>query len=492
MAMEIYNSLTRKKEPFKPVEPGKVKMYVCGMTVYSDTHIGHARTYLAFDIIRRYFEYKGFHVTYVQNVTDVDDKIIAAANKEGADPLEYSKKFTDLCLNDLDDLGIRRADLYPKASETIEDMIQMISDLIDRKYAYQAGGDVYFSVEKFSDYGKLSGQKPAEMKSGARIQPGEKKQNPLDFALWKKAKSNEPAWKSPWGDGRPGWHIECSTMSSKLLGLPFDIHGGGMDLRFPHHENEIAQAEAATGKQFAKIWMHIGLLTIDGEKMSKSIGNILNVKDILKQWDAEIIRMFFAQAHYRSPPDFSEQALQDVKRSLTRINRVKEQLENSANFIEEKINKTDETYLEEINQLRQGFEVAMDDDFNTPKAFAELFTFVTNTNRYFSSTPKPHPKICTQGLQALKEIGNVLTLFQPEKHQKTYSHNLKKLQTIAQTYKIDITNLSSEDILQQLLKTREYARQQKDWKTADDIRNSLEDSGYEIQDTTEGPVWRKK
>ncbi len=492
MAMEIYNSLTRKKEPFKPVESGKVKMYVCGMTVYSDTHIGHARTYLAFDIIRRYFEYKGLHVTYVQNVTDVDDKIIAAANKEGVDPLEYSKKFTDLCLNDLDDLGIRRADLYPKASETIDDMIQMISDLIDRNYAYQTEGDVYFSVEKFSDYGKLSGQKPAEMKSGARIQPGEKKQSPLDFALWKKAKPNEPAWKSPWGDGRPGWHIECSTMSSKLLGLPFDIHGGGMDLRFPHHENEIAQAEAATGKQFAKIWMHIGLLTIDGEKMSKSIGNILNVKDILKQWDAEIIRMFFAQAHYRSPPDFSEQALHDVKRSLTRINRVKEQLENSTNFIEEKINKSDETYLKEINQLRQGFEAAMDDDFNTPKAFAELFTFVTNTNRYFTSTSKPHPKICEQGLQALKEIGNVLTLFQTEKHQKTESHNLRKLQNIAKTYKINTTTLSSEDILQQLLKTRESARQQKDWKTADDIRNSLEDSGYEIQDTTEGPVWRKK
>jgi len=252
MTLKIYNSLTRKKEPFVPVEKDKVKMYVCGMTVYSDAHIGHARTYLAFDVIRRYFEYKGYKVTYVQNITDVDDKIIVAANKEGIDALDYSKRFTDRCLGDLDKLGIRRANLYPKASETIPDMIKMTEKIIEKGYGYEADGDVYFSVEKFDDYGKLSGQNVEEMKAGARIQPGEKKQSPLDFALWKAAKPGEPSWDSPWGNGRPGWHIECSAMSSKFLGLPFDIHGGGMDLRFPHHENEIVQAEAATGKQFAK------------------------------------------------------------------------------------------------------------------------------------------------------------------------------------------------------------------------------------------------
>ena len=281
MTLKIYNSLTNKKEEFKPVEKGIIKMYVCGMTVYSDTHIGHARTYFAFDVIRRYLEYKGYVVTYVQNITDVDDKIINAANKEGIDPLEYSNRFTKRCLGDLDKLGIRRANLYPKASETIPDMIKMIEKIIGKGYGYEVDGDVYFSVEKFKDYGKLSGQKLDEMKVGSCALTGEKKHNPFDFALWKVAKPDEPSWDSPWGKGRPGWHIECSVMSSKHLGLPFDIHGGGMDLRFPHHENEIAQAEAATDKPFANYWMHIGLLTVNGEKMSKSVGNIINVKDLL-------------------------------------------------------------------------------------------------------------------------------------------------------------------------------------------------------------------
>ena len=305
-------------------------MYVCGMTVYSDAHIGHARTYVAFDVIRRYFEYKGHKVFYVQNITDVDDKIIAAANKQGIDPLVYSQQFTDRCLTDLDALGVRRADLYPKASEAIPEMIQMIEQIIQNGYGYVADGDVYFSVESFSDYGKLSGQNIAEMKKGARIEPGDLKKNPLDFALWKKAKPGEPVWSSPWGPGRPGWHIECSAMSCSILGPTFDIHGGGMDLQFPHHENEVAQAEAATGQQFARYWMHIGLLTINGEKMSKSIGNIINIKDLLQTWDAEVLRMFFAQAHYRSPPDFSEKALTDVEKGRERLYRIKERLQEHA------------------------------------------------------------------------------------------------------------------------------------------------------------------
>jgi len=327
MTLKIYNTISRKKETFTPVEKGKVRMYVCGMTVYSDAHIGHARTYFAFDVIRRYFEYKGYKVTYVQNITDVDDKIINAANKEGVDALEYSRRYTDICLKDLDRLGIRRADIYPRASETIPDMINLTKKIIDNGYGYVSDGDVYFSVEKFPDYGKLSGQKLEDLMSGVRIDPDDSKHNPFDFALWKKAKPGEPSWDSPWGKGRPGWHIECSAMSGKLLGFPFDIHGGGMDLRFPHHENEIAQSEAATGKQFVKNWMHIGLLTVDGEKMSKSIGNIINVKDLLEKWDAEVIRLFFALAHYRSPPDFSEKALINAEKGLTRIYRLKEKLE---------------------------------------------------------------------------------------------------------------------------------------------------------------------
>jgi len=416
MTIEIYNSLTRKKEPFIPVKEGKVKMYVCGMTVYSDAHIGHARTYFAFDVIRRYFEYEGYEVVYVQNITDVDDKIINAANKEGVDALEYSRKYTDICLDDLDKLGIRRADLYPKASETIPDMIDMIQRIIDNGYGYEAGGDVYFSVEQFKDYGKLSGQKIDEMKSSACVITGEQKHYPFDFALWKSAKPGEPFWDSPWGKGRPGWHIECSAMSEKNLGLPFDIHGGGMDLRFPHHENEIAQAEAATGKQFVKIWMHIGLLTVDGEKMSKSLGNFVNVKDLLKKWDAEIVRLFFASAHYRSPPDFNDKGLHDAEKGLTRIYRLKEKLEELSNdadvLNEEDLSGLDKEYFDDVTVFKSDFESAMDDDFNTPQAIAVIYEFVNKSNKYLESSP--NNSLCKYALGMLISLGNVLTLFQPE------------------------------------------------------------------------------
>jgi cysteinyl-tRNA synthetase len=386
--------------------------------------------------------------------------------------------------------------MYPKASETIPDMIQMITTLINKDYAYETDGDVYFSVARFKNYGKLSGQNPDEMKSGARIQPGDKKQEPLDFALWKKAKPDEPSWKSPWGYGRPGWHIECSTMSSKFLGLPFDIHGGGMDLRFPHHENEIAQAEAATGKLFAKIWMHIGLLTVDGEKMSKSLGNIVNVKDILKRWDAEVIRMFFSQAHYRSPPDFSEQALKDVHQSLIRIYRAKEQLEKYADSSvkigkKEALNIDQKMYFDAITTLEQGFKMAMDDDFNTPKAYAHIFSFITNTNRYFNTDSAPLPGLCAYALHTLEKIGSVLTLFQPTSQKSTDTKDYDKLKALGQQFAIDSSG-DFKEILHQLLHRREKARQEKDWKTADSIRAALDDLGYEIQDTSEGPVWRKK
>jgi cysteinyl-tRNA synthetase len=500
MTIHIYNTLSKKKEEFVPVETGKVTMYVCGMTVYSDAHIGHARTYVAFDVIRRYFEYKGNTVHYVQNITDIDDKIIAAANREGADPLKYSQRFTDRCLADLDALGVRRADQYPKASEAIPEMITMIEQIIQHGYGYVADGDVYFSVEKFSDYGKLSGQNIAEMKKGARIEPGEHKRSPLDFALWKKAKPGEPLWQSPWGPGRPGWHIECSAMSCSLLGPTFDIHGGGMDLQFPHHENEVAQAEAATGKQFARYWMHIGLLTIDGEKMSKSLGNIINVKDLLQTWDAEVLRMFFAQAHYRSPPDFSEKALLDIEKGRERLYRVKERLEEQAKYTSTQdfsqivLSKQEKQYVTTIKELQDQFEEAMDDDFNTPKAFASLYEFVNKTNRFFEQHPTPNPDLCKHALGVFLRIGLVLTLFQQQKKALKESDEelINKLQTLLHSCGNTIQSHTMDALMEALLRTREEARKRKDWNVADHIRKNLEQLGFEIQDTASGPVWRKK
>lgn len=492
MTIKIYNSLTREKEDFITVERGKVKMYVCGMTVYSDAHIGHARTYFAFDVIRRYFEYKGFKVTYVQNITDVDDKIITAANREGVDALEYSKRYTEICLNDLDKLGIRRADIYPKASETIPDMIKMTQKIIDNGYGYVSDGDVYFSVEKFADYGKLSGQKLDDLMSGVRIDPADKKLNPFDFALWKSAKPGEPSWDSPWGPGRPGWHIECSAMSKKLLDLPFDIHGGGMDLRFPHHENEIAQAEAATGKEFAKYWVHIGLLTVNGEKMSKSIGNIVNVKDLLNRWEPGVVRFFFAQAHYRSPPDFSEKALENSKKGLDRIYRVKEKLEE---FVSKKEKGSDEKeFLKDISNFKSCFESAMDDDFNTPQAVSIIFDFVNSCNRFFEKTEKPSSSLCKKALDTLIKLGNVLTLFQDEKKNSGIVDDSvsKQLRKFASIYVKDVSEKTIQEIMDLLLEAREDARSKKDWNKADDIRNKLDEFGFEIQDTSAGPVWRKK
>ncbi len=501
MTLEVYNSLSRQKETFIPVEKEKMKMYVCGMTVYSDAHIGHARTYLAFDLIRRYFEYKKYAVTYVQNITDVDDKIIAAANKQHIDPLKYSDQFGQRCLEDLDRLGIRRADAYPKASETIPGMITMITQLIDKGAAYEAEGDVYFSVSSFPGYGKLSGVNIEEMKAGARVEPEGKKHNGLDFALWKQAKPGEPFWESPWGKGRPGWHIECSVMSSTLLGLPFDIHGGGIDLRFPHHENEIAQAEAATDKPFAKYWMHIGLLTIGGEKMSKSLGNMINIRDLLKHWDAEVIRMFFAQAHYRSPPDFTEKALGDVQKGLERIYRVKEKLEVfSQNIPQDSFPDTlpltveEQKYKEAVDLFQKEFETAMDDDFNTPKAFATLFEFVNTSNRFFETNIQPMPEVCGYALGMLTKLGHVLTLFQEQKdkQQETDPQVITALQQVLKKLHKPADATSLESLLEELLTLRETARKNKEWNTADTIRNTLGELGFEIQDTAQGPVWRRK
>jgi cysteinyl-tRNA synthetase len=496
MTLQLYDSLTRKKEAFVPVDPGKVKMYVCGMTVYSDAHIGHARTYFSFDMIKRYLEYKGYDVLYVQNVTDVDDKIINAANKQCVDALVYSCECTERCIGALDELGIQRADLYPKASETIDDMIVMIQQLLEKGYAYEASGDVYFSVEKFPEYGKLSGQNIEELESGIRIEPGDKKQSPLDCALWKQAKPGEPSWPSPWGDGRPGWHIECSTMSAKYLGLPFDIHGGGMDLRFPHHENEIAQAEAATGKPFANYWLHSGLLTVNGEKMSKSIGNIINIKDLLNKWPAEVIRLFFAKTHYRRPPDFSIDALKDAEKGLNRIHRFKEQLESMGDRNEcviqpEHLSNMDRELFDITTSFQMEFDQAMDDDFNSPKAIAALFEYITQVNSYLSTHDPPGKEVIWFCLDTLVKLGKILTLFQDET--KTGVENIEAVKELYSTYVPDKKPSDDVDaLLHELLMVREHARKNKEWAMADAIRDSIECLGYEVQDTADGPVCRKR
>lgn len=491
MVLKIYNSLTREKEVFSSVEPGKVKMYVCGMTVYSDAHIGHARTYFAFDVIKRYLEFKGFDVNYIQNVTDVDDKIINAANQKNVDPLEYSCQCTDLCLGALDDLGIKRATTYPKASEEIPEMIKMIEDLISKGFAYAVDGDVYFSVEQFPSYGKLSGQNVEELMSGARIEPGDKKRSPVDFALWKATKPGEPFWDSPWGHGRPGWHIECSAMSSKYLGLPFDIHGGGMDLRFPHHENEIAQAEAATGKQFAKYWIHSGLLTINGDKMSKSLGNIINISDLLQRWDAEVIRFFFAQTHYRHPPDYNETALENAQKGITRIYRLKERLEDLVKSDEQTVTEFDEEFKNISDEFKDSFEYAMDDDFNTPEAIAVLFEFVNKTNKFLEEHPNPAVSTVKYALDTLMTLGSILTLFQ-EKKEGADEETIQALQVVLKKYKPDAEGLATvDDIMNELLLIRDNARKEKNWAVADGIRNDISGLGFEIQDTSDGAVWRK-
>jgi cysteinyl-tRNA synthetase len=509
--LKIYNTLSRKKETFTPLHNDTVGMYVCGMTVYSDAHIGHARTYMAFDIVRSYLEWKGYTVTYIQNITDVDDKIIAAAIKENSDPLSYSKKCTTKCLTDLDRLGIKRADLYPKASENIEDMVGMIQKILDKGHGYIADGNVYFSVESFSPYGKLSRQKIKEMQSSGRITSDEKKRRPEDFALWKKQKPGEPFWDSPWGPGRPGWHIECSTMSSKYLGLPFDIHGGGLDLVFPHHENEIAQATAATGKEFAKYWMHVGLLRVDGEKMSKSLGNIINIRDLLQEYNPETIRFFYAQTHYRSPPDFSPAAMAIAQEGLTRITRAREQLQQKARPLKlerNQLSSTEKDYFDAIKKCRNKFEKAMDDDFNTPRAIAAIFDFIKTTNKHLDGE---HPGVYQYAYDTLTELGNVLTLFRREKTidksigtqlaklAEKYVEELNELGNVLTLFphvktidKSIWTQLEKDELMQAILYARNKAREKKEWKTADMIRDELEELGFEIQDTAQGTTWRIK
>ncbi|MBI4650069.1 cysteine--tRNA ligase [Candidatus Desantisbacteria bacterium] len=484
--MKIYNTLTGKKEEFKPTVEGEVRMYVCGVTVYDFCHLGHGRGALAFEVIRNYFEYRGYKVTYVRNFTDVDDKIINRANKDNTTSEAIAEKYIEEYYKDMDAFGIRRADIEPKATLHMDEIIALIQCLITKGFAYVVeGGDVFFEVSKFKGYGKLSGRTLEDMKAGARVEIDTRKRSPMDFALWKSAKPGEPKWKCPWGEGRPGWHIECSAMSIKYLGESFDIHGGGKDLIFPHHENEIAQSEACTGKPFVAYWMHNGFVNIDDKKMSKSDGNYFRLRDILSLYDTEAVRFFLLSTHYRSPIDFSDTQLKESSSGLERFYNSLTLAYEAMESIDKKVeldifsfkacNPIEDKFNIEIENTRQKFMEAMDDDFNTALAIAALFDFVRNMNIFLKEYSQCENKVCLlmKGINIIKECGKVLGLFQNDKK-----------------YHIDSDIVDS--LLNIIIEIRKKARINKDWATSDFIRDKLKEKGIELEDVKDGTRWRKR
>ncbi len=455
--MKIYNTLNRKKEEFIPLKEGEAKIYACGPTVYNYFHIGNARPFVVFDTLRRYLAYRGYRVTFVQNFTDVDDKMINRAREEGISVNELGQRFIAEYFKDAQGLNIQKADVHPKATEHIEDIVAMIQKLIDNGLAYEANGDVYYNVAGFKDYGKLFGQSLDDLKLGARIDIGETKKDPMDFALWKAKKDGEISWPSPWGEGRPGWHIECSAMSMRYLGPTFDIHGGGMDLIFPHHENEIAQSEGATGQPFAKYWMHNGYINVDNKKMSKSLGNFFTVRDIAQDYDLVVVRLFLLSAHYRSPINFSRELMDQSKAAYERIRNCRENLK----FIMEKGSDGDTDGIKAIvDKYETKFIEAMDDDLNTADALGGIFEMVKELNLFFTGrNPKQAAK---EALNALDRLLNVLGLIKQEDG--------------------EIPEEAAK-----LLEERAQARKQKDFKKSDELRDAIKALGYEVKDTPEGP-----
>lgn len=480
--MKIYNTLSGRKEKFESLEPGKVKMYACGVTVYDYCHIGHARSAIIFDVIRRYLRYRNFDVKYVRNITDIDDKIIRRANEEGIGWSEVTARYSEEYYRDMDALGVERADIEPRATEHIDEIIDLIEDLISKEYAYAVDGDVYFEIGRFSEYGKLSGRSLDEMVAGARVEVDERKRSPLDFALWKSSREGEPSWKSPWGPGRPGWHIECSAMSSKHLGETFDIHGGGADLIFPHHENEIAQSEASTGKPFARVWVHNGFITVSKEKMSKSLGNFFTIRDILKIFDPEVVRVFLLSTHYRSPVEFSEEQLLECEVSIDRFYSTIMRIETFlAGASSNDTYGSDEVQFNEVVSIfRSKFEDAMDDDFNTALALGHIFELLRETNRFLDTKPsgKKVRKLLSDAVDLLKGVGKVLNIFQ--RSSEEWHLSLLKTKGIP---------IKSGEILEKI-REREESRQAKDWSNADAIRDELSRLGIVLEDAPQGTLWR--
>ncbi|MFC2949296.1 cysteine--tRNA ligase [Virgibacillus sediminis] len=465
MSIKVYNTLTRQKEAFKPLEEGKVKMYVCGPTVYNYIHIGNARPAIVFDSVRRYLEYKGYEVEYVLNFTDVDDKIIKRANELGEEVKAVADRYIDAYLEDVGALGVKQATYNPRVMETMDDIIAFIKGLIEKGFAYEAGGDVYFKPRAFKEYGKLSHQSIDELRSGARIQVGEKKEDPLDFALWKQAKDGEVAWDSPWGQGRPGWHIECSAMAKKYLGETIDIHAGGQDLTFPHHENEIAQSEAGNGKSFARYWMHNGYINIDNEKMSKSLGNFVLTRDLITQHDPQVIRFFMLSVHYRNPINFTEELLESAKNSLERIRtayvNLKHRKQSSMNLAGD-----GQQWLDKIAQLKQQFETEMDDDFNTANAISVLFDLTKEANVYLESN-QTTTKVIDSFMETAESFMQVLGIDLVQEEE-----------------------LLDEDV-EALIEERTEARNKRDFARADEIRDMLKEKNIILEDTPQGVRWKR-
>ena len=467
--MKIYNTLTRKKEEFVPIEEGKVRMYVCGPTVYNLIHIGNARPMIVFDTVRRYMEYAGYEVKYVSNFTDVDDKIIKAALDEGVTAEEISKRYIGECKKDMKALNVREATKHPLATEEIEGMIEMISSLVEKGYAYDSNGTVYFRTRKFKDYGKLSKKNIDDLEAGHReikVAGEENKEDPLDFVLWKPKKEGEPFWESPWSEGRPGWHIECSVMSKKYLGDQIDIHAGGEDLIFPHHENEIAQSEAANGVEFSKYWMHNGFLNIDNKKMSKSLGNFFTVRDISEKYDLQVLRFFMLSAHYRSPINFSAELMEAAKNGLDRILTAVANLKHMEDHLTESSLKEEEKEkLEKADEFVVKFKNAMEDDFNTADAISAVFELVKYANvNVTESSSKEFAKGLKELIITLSDVLGIIT----EKQEEIL-----------------------DDEIEALIEERQAARKTKNFARADEIRNELLAKGIILEDTREGVKWKK-
>ncbi|MCK9273700.1 MAG: cysteine--tRNA ligase [Syntrophales bacterium] len=490
MSLQIYNTLSKKKEVFTPLEEGKVGMYCCGITAYDECHIGHARSAIVFDVIYRYLRYRGFNVTYVKNFTDVDDKIIAKANAEGKDIAEIAERYIKEHNEDMDALGLIRPTVTPRATENIKGMIRMIARLIEAGLAYCVNGDVFYSVDKFNGYGKLSGRTLNDMMAGARIEVDEKKKNPFDFVLWKASKKGEPWWDSPWGRGRPGWHIECSVMSQRYLGETFDIHGGGEDLIFPHHENEIAQAEGATDKPFARYWIHNGFIKISSEKMSKSLGNFYTVKDVLKKYHPEVVRLFILQSHYRSVIDFSDEALRFARGGMERfystLKNIEEMKSRNGSFdglSEKNLSGINEKYLKRIDFLPERFVKAMDDDFNTARAIGYIFDTIRLVNAYISDKefiPDAESMfVLDSAKRYIREVGKVLGLFLDDP--VSYFEQDRR----REAGKRDL----DRDTIEGLIHARNVARQEKQWEKADSIREELRKKGVVLRDSSQGTIW---
>ncbi len=477
--MKIYNTLTRKKEEFIPLEPGKVGMYVCGMTVYDYCHIGHARVMVVFDTIARYFRHKGYDLTYVRNVTDIDDKIIKRANENGEDFTALTERFIAAMHEDERALNVLPPDIEPKATQSIPGIIAMIAALIAKGLAYVGtNGDVFYSVSKFKPYGKLSGKNLADLQAGERVDVDQAKQDPLDFVLWKMAKPDEPSWASPWGQGRPGWHIECSAMSTCCLGNHFDIHGGGMDLQFPHHENEIAQSEGATGEKFVNYWLHNGFVRVDNEKMSKSLGNFFTVREVLKQYQPEVIRFFILSSHYRSPLNYSDEQLNDVKAGLTRLYTALRDVE----VIDAPL----------IDEYKNHFEQAMDDDFNTPMVMALLFEIATEINKTKEKSDAYKAGKLADNLIAL---GGLLGILQDDPNAflkgiasaAIHAFNQDDVASAFGTVTVSDTYIDEQ------IQLRLEAKKSKNWARADQIRDHLKLYGVILEDKPDGTtVWRRE